>query len=95
MRATGLIKRSAISLGELESFRWSLYNQPAVIKSSIAVAKLNPELRVLQALTYPFLLGKPTVQFSQDEGSSQGVRPCGFPGGETLRFPNWDSSGNT
>lgn len=68
MRATGLIKRSAISLGELESFRWSLHNRPAVIKSSIAAAKLNPELRVLQALTYPFRLGQPTVYFSQTKG---------------------------
>lgn len=78
MRATGLIKRSAISLGELESFRWSLYNQPAVIKSSIALAKLNPELRVLQALTYPFPLGQPTIQFFRDEGSSQNMRTFGF-----------------
>lgn len=73
MRATGLIKCSAISLGELESFRGSLHNQPAVIKSSIAVAKLNPELRVLQTLTYPFLVGQPTIQFFPGKESSQDI----------------------
>lgn len=71
MRATGLIKRSAISLRELESFRWSLHNRPAVIKSSIAAAKWNPELRVLQALTYSLWLGQPNVQFFSDKGCPQ------------------------